>query len=600
MLYRTATFSVKIHLHYSKSMKAQMSPNQMDKGREELRAARRASRPYYWFVGVFSFFVNMLMLTGSLYMLQVYDRVLGSRSEATLLALSLVVLFLYIMMGVLDYVRGRVMGRVAARFQSRLDLRVFDAVMRRAATKPDELSATGLRDLESVQRLMSSPVLLSLFDLPWTPFFLFGIILFHPWLGYLAMAGGATLIVITLVNQLVTRNPTLKSSQATFQSEKISDQIRGESEMVLAMGMRGNAFHRWKSARDGSLRGQIASTDLLGSFSTLTKTLRMILQSAMLGLGAYLVLQNEVTGGAMIASSILMGRALAPIEMAIGQWGLIQRARKGWDNLARLLSEVPEEAPRTNLPTPRAKLDVTQLTVVPPGEQLAALRLLSFNLLPGQAIGVIGPSGAGKSTLARALTGVWRPAGGKIRLDGASIEQYGPDVLGRYIGYLPQRVTLFDGTIAENIGRLSASPDAAMVVEAAKKAAAHDMILKLPDGYDTRVTATGGRLSGGQMQRIGLARAMYGDPMILVLDEPNSNLDNEGSEAVNQAIRIMKSEGKSVLIMAHRPAAIKECDLLLVLEGGSSVAFGPKDEVLKQKVQNHQNITGAVGPGGMR
>ncbi|PIL21879.1 peptide ABC transporter ATPase [Puniceibacterium antarcticum] len=577
-----------------------MSPNQMDKGREELRAARRASRPYYWFVGVFSFFVNMLMLTGSLYMLQVYDRVLGSRSEATLLALSLVVLFLYIMMGVLDYVRGRVMGRVAARFQSRLDLRVFDAVMRRAATKPDELSATGLRDLESVQRLMSSPVLLSLFDLPWTPFFLFGIILFHPWLGYLAMAGGATLIVITLVNQLVTRNPTLKSSQATFQSEKISDQIRGESEMVLAMGMRGNAFHRWKSARDGSLRGQIASTDLLGSFSTLTKTLRMILQSAMLGLGAYLVLQNEVTGGAMIASSILMGRALAPIEMAIGQWGLIQRARKGWDNLARLLSEVPEEAPRTNLPTPRAKLDVTQLTVVPPGEQLAALRLLSFNLLPGQAIGVIGPSGAGKSTLARALTGVWRPAGGKIRLDGASIEQYGPDVLGRYIGYLPQRVTLFDGTIAENIGRLSASPDAAMVVEAAKKAAAHDMILKLPDGYDTRVTATGGRLSGGQMQRIGLARAMYGDPMILVLDEPNSNLDNEGSEAVNQAIRIMKSEGKSVLIMAHRPAAIKECDLLLVLEGGSSVAFGPKDEVLKQKVQNHQNITGAVGPGGMR
>ncbi|MGY9045504.1 MAG: type I secretion system permease/ATPase [Rhodobacterales bacterium] len=577
-----------------------MSPNQMDKGREELRAARRASRPYYWFVGVFSFFVNMLMLTGSLYMLQVYDRVLGSRSEATLLALSLVVLFLYIMMGVLDYVRGRVMGRVAARFQSRLDLRVFDAVMRRAATKPDELSATGLRDLESVQRLMSSPVLLSLFDLPWTPFFLFGIILFHPWLGYLAMAGGATLIVITLVNQLVTRNPTLKSSQATFQSEKISDQIRGESEMVLAMGMRGNAFHRWKSARDGSLRGQIASTDLLGSFSTLTKTLRMILQSAMLGLGAYLVLQNEVTGGAMIANSILMGRALAPIEMAIGQWGLIQRARKGWDNLARLLSEVPEEAPRTNLPTPRAKLDVTQLTVVPPGEQLAALRLLSFNLLPGQAIGVIGPSGAGKSTLARALTGVWRPAGGKIRLDGASIEQYGPDVLGRYIGYLPQRVTLFDGTIAENIGRLSASPDAAMVVEAAKKAAAHDMILKLPDGYDTRVTATGGRLSGGQMQRIGLARAMYGDPMILVLDEPNSNLDNEGSEAVNQAIRIMKSEGKSVLIMAHRPAAIKECDLLLVLEGGSSVAFGPKDEVLKQKVQNHQNITGAVGPGGMR
>uniref|UniRef100_UPI00356740F8 ATP-binding cassette domain-containing protein n=1 Tax=Puniceibacterium confluentis TaxID=1958944 RepID=UPI00356740F8 len=289
-----------------------------------------------------------------------------------------------------------------------------------------------------------------------------------------------------------------------------------------------------------------------------------------------------------------------PIELAIGQWAVIERARKGWENLARLLSEVPPETPRTDLPVPQAKLDIMQLTIVPPGEQQASLRLLSFTVHPGQAVGVIGSSGAGKSTLARALTGVWRPAGGKIRLDGASIDQYGTDVLGRYIGYLPQRVTLFDGTIAENIARLSSTPDAAKVVEAAKKAAAHEMILRLPDGYDTRVSSTGGRLSGGQMQRIGLARAMYGNPMILVLDEPNSNLDNEGSEAVNQAIRVMKSEGKSVLIMAHRPAAIKECDMLLMLEGGSRAAFGPKDEVLKQMVQNHQQIAKAVGPGGVR
>ncbi len=577
-----------------------MTSNRKDTGRDELRAARRESRPYFWFVGIFSFFVNLLMLTGPLYMLQVYDRVLGSRSEATLIALSLIVVFLYGMMGLLDYVRGRVMGRVAARFQSRLDLRVFDAVVRRASTQPDELAATGLRDLESVQRLMASPVLMALFDIPWTPFFLFGIMLFHPWLGYLALAGGGTLIVIALINQYVTRNPTMKSNSATFQSEKISDQIRGESEMVQAMGMRGDAFRRWQKARDSSLKGQIASADLLGSFSTVTKTLRLLLQSAMLGLGAYLVLQNELTPGAMIAGSILMGRALAPIEMAIGQWAVIERARKGWENLSRLLTEVPVEAPRTDLPVPQAKLDVMQLTVVPPGEQQASLRLLSFTVLPGQAVGVIGSSGAGKSTLARALTGVWRPAGGKIRLDGASIDQYGTDVLGRYIGYLPQRVTLFDGTIAENIARLSATPDAGKIVEAAKKAAAHDMILKLPDGYDTRVSATGGRLSGGQMQRIGLARAMYGNPMILVLDEPNSNLDNEGSEAVNQAIRAMKSEGKSVLIMAHRPAAIKECDMLLMLEAGSRAAFGPKDEVLKQMVQNHQQIAQAVGPGGVR
>jgi ATP-binding cassette subfamily C protein len=325
-----------------------------------------------------------------------------------------------------------------------------------------------------------------------------------------------------------------------------------------------------------------------------------LLQSAMLGLGAYLVLQGELTPGAMIAGSVLMGRALAPIEMAIGQWALVERARKGWDNLAQLLTEVPVEAERTQLPRPKANLEVTQLTVVAPGEQQAALRLVSFAMKPGQACGVIGPSGSGKSTLARALTGVWRPAGGKIRLDGAALDQYGPDVLGQHIGYLPQRVTLFDGTIAENIARLSPNPDPAMIVEAAKKADAHNMILKLPNGYDTRVTAAGGRLSGGQMQRIGLARAMYGDPVLLVLDEPNSNLDNEGSEAVNKAIRTFKQEGKSVLIMAHRPAAIKECDLLLMIENGTRTAFGPKEEVLRQKVQNHQQIQRNAGPGGVR
>ncbi|MCH2094999.1 MAG: type I secretion system permease/ATPase [Rhodobacteraceae bacterium] len=571
-----------------------------DTGAAELRQARRQSRPYFWFVAIFSFFVNLLMLTGPMYMLQVYDRVLGSRSEATLIALTALVAFLYGMMGILDYTRGRVMGRVAARFQAALDLRVFDAVVRRAAIKPDQLSVTGLKDLESVQRLMASPVLMSVFDIPWTPVFLIGITIFHPWLGMLAVSGGAVLIVITIVNQWVTRTPTLKSNIITQQSEQIADQIRSEAEMVQALGMRDASFTRWNTARSEALKGQIKSSDLLGTFTSMTKTFRLFLQSAMLGLGAYLVLLNELTPGAMIAGSILMGRALAPIEMAIGQWALVQRARKGWDNLAQLLSEVPEEAGRTELPRPRAKLDVQQLTVVPPGEQQASLRMVSFTLNPGQAVGVIGPSGSGKSTLARALTGVWRPAGGKVRLDGAAIDQYGTEVLGQYIGYLPQRVTLFDGTIAENIARLSPSPDAEQIVEAAKKAAAHDMILKLPDGYDTRVSSAGGRLSGGQVQRIGLARAMYGDPVILVLDEPNSNLDNEGSEAVNQAIRTMKEQGKSVLIMAHRPAAIKECELLLMLEGGARAAFGPKEDVLQKMVQNHQAIQQSTGQGGVR
>ncbi len=569
-------------------------------GLEELRTVRRKSRPYFWFVAIFSAVVNLLMLTGPLYMMQVYDRVLGSRSEATLVALSVLVLFLYGMMGILDYVRGRVMGRVAARFQKDLDLRVFDAVMRRSAVQNDELAQTGLRDLESVQRFMSSPVLLSLFDVPWTPVFIIGIMIFHPWLGYLALVGGAVLIMVTVFNQLVTRDPTLKSNQMVMQAERVSDQIRTEAEMVQALGMRGHAFQRWMTARAQALAGQIGSADLTGTFSTLTKTIRMLLQSAMLGLGAYLVLQGELSPGAMIAGSILMGRALAPIELAIGQWPMVERARKGWSNVAQLLTEIPEEPARTALPVPKAKLDVQQLTIVAPGEQQAALRLVSFNVAPGQAVGVIGPSGSGKSTLARALTGIWRPAGGKIRLDGAALDQYGPDVLGQHIGYLPQRVSLFDGTIAENIARLSPQPDAQKVVEAAKQADAHDMILKLPNGYDTRVTANGGRLSGGQIQRIGLARAMYGDPVFLVLDEPNSNLDNEGSKAVNRAIKNFKSRGKSVLIMAHRPAAIQECDTLLMIENGTRTAFGPKEEVLKQVVQNHQQIKQNSAPGGVK
>ncbi|GAA4220370.1 type I secretion system permease/ATPase [Sagittula sp. NFXS13] len=577
-----------------------MSSQTKDTGREELRAARRQSRQYYWFVGIFSALVNLLMLTGPMYMLQVYDRVLGSRSVATLIALTVLVIFLYSMMGLLDYVRGRVMGRVAARFQAALDLRVFDAVLRRAAVQPDELSQTGLRDLESVQRLMSSPVLLAAFDIPWTPVFLFGLFIFHPWMGSLAVVGGGFLICVTIANQIISRDPTLKSNMAVMQAERTSDQIRSEAEMVQALGMRSDAFTRWIGARGQALSGQITSADITGTFTTFTKAFRMLLQSLMLGLGAYLVLQGELSSGAMIAGSILMGRALAPIELAIGQWPLVTRARKGWDNLAQLLTEVPAEKERTALPKPAARLDVQQATVVAPGEQQAALRMISFNVNPGEAIGVIGPSGSGKSTLARALTGIWRPAGGKIRLDGASLDQYGPDVLGHHIGYLPQRVTLFDGTIAENIARLSPQPDAGAVVEAAKKADAHDMILKLPQGYDTRVTSIGGRLSGGQMQRIGLARAMYGDPVILVLDEPNSNLDNEGSEAVNTAIKGFKAAGKSVLIMAHRPAAIKECDKLLMLEAGQRVAFGPKDEVLQQMVKNHQQIQKAATPGGVR
>ena len=446
---------------------------------------------------------------------------------------------------------------------------------------------------------MTSPALMAVFDIPWTPVFLAGIALFHPWLGILALSGGTVLIIITVINQFVTRRPLMQTNIASFRSDSISDQMRNESEMVQSLGMRGAAFTRWQKARAESLASSVNSSDLSGTFSSLTKTLRLFLQSAMLGLGAYLVLQNELTAGAMIAGSILMGRALSPIEQAIGQWAIVQRGTKGWTSLVELLSTVAPQQPRTPLPKPKAKLEVQQVTVIPPGQQQASLKNAKFHVQPGQALGVIGPSGSGKTTLARAITGVWRPVGGKIRLDGASLDQYEPDVLGEHIGYLPQRVQLFDGTIAENIARLSENADPAAVVAAAQKAAAHEMILQFPDGYDTRVSATSGLLSGGQLQRIGLARALCGDPVILVLDEPNSNLDNEGSEALNQAIRGMKSEGRSVIIMAHRPAAIRECETLLVLDNGNPMAFGPKDEVLKGMVKNHEAIQKSGTAGGV-
>ena len=566
-------------------------------GLNELRQERRRSRHLFWAVGLFSVFANLLMLTGPIYMLQVYDRVLGSGSVATLIALTSLVAFLYGIMGLLDHARGRIMARAGARFQAGLDRRVFDAVLRMAAQRPDDGSISGLRDLETVQRLMTSPVMMALFDMPWVPIFLLGITLFHPWLGYLALGGGALLVLLTLANQIFTRIPVAQANQARAGADALASHIRTEAEMVQAMGMRDAAFERWQQARDAVLTRHLHAADLGGSFGSATKTLRLFLQSAMLGLGAFLVIRGEVSPGAMIAASILLGRALAPIEQAIGSWALVQRAVRGWSDLALLLSEIPPEAPRTALPVPRARLDVQGLTVIPPGETQPVLRMLGFAVAPGQAVGVIGPSGAGKSTLARALTGAWAPASGKIRLDGAALDQYEPATLGQHIGYLPQRVQLFDGTIAENIARMSLTPDAAQVVAAARKAAAHEMILKLPDGYDTRVSGTGGRLSGGQIQRIGLARAMYGSPVILVLDEPNSNLDNDGSQALNTAIRAMKSEGKSVLIMAHRPAAIQECDMILMMDAGTRAAFGPKDEVLRQVLSNHEAVQTGLAQG---
>ena len=569
-----------------------------DRGLAELRRARAGSLPVLAMVAIFSLAVNILMLTGPLFMLQVYDRVLGSRSVETLVALSLLVAFLFLIMGVVDLARSRIMQRVALRFQDRLEQRVFAAALEDGiATGSDAVARGGMRDLESLRALIASPVSLAMFDLPFAPIYLIAVYIFHPLLGLVATVGGAILILATLLNQHSGKVALQRSANAAQQAERLSDLFRDEGEVIGALGMRDATFTRWSEARSEAARSGLAGSDSAQGYAVFSRSFRLFLQSAMLAAGAWLVLRQQLTPGAMIASSILMGRALAPIEQVVGGWSMVQRAQDGWNRLSELLSRRPPLPPRTPLPAPQAQLEVRNLTVVPPGQSTATLRAVSFDLAPGQALGVIGPSGAGKSTLARALISAWPISGGSIRLDGATLEQYDPDVLGSLIGYLPQQVTLFDGTIAENIARLSPSPDPARVVAAATAAAAHRMILDLPQGYDTRVTQGNGRLSGGQIQRIGLARALYADPAIFVLDEPNSNLDNEGSAALNIAIRNIKARGGAVIIMAHRPAAITECELLLVMDQGMRRAFGPRDEVLKSMVKNADQIARAQGQG---
>ncbi|MFO1106676.1 MAG: type I secretion system permease/ATPase [Amaricoccus sp.] len=564
--------------------------------REQLNGPEAAFRGMFGLfasVAVFSIFVNLLMLVGPLYMLQVYDRVLPSRSEETLLALTILIAALYSFQGMLDYARARVAARIGVLAQSRLDARVFRAVLRRSVVSSERSKpSSGLKDLEAVQKLLGSPVLFAVFDMPWAPVYIFAIFTFHPYLGYLSIGGGLILVGVTMLNQMLTRRPEMEATAASLQGDAFAETIRQQGEMIQALGMRGAVLARWQKMRNRALAAQLTSGDKVSQFSTISKTFRFFLQSAVLGLGAYLVIHGQMSAGAMIAGSILLGRSLAPIEQAIGGWPLVQRARQGWKSLKLLLESTPEQPDRTALPRPRAIFEVNQITVFPPEQQRASLRMLDFAIHPGQALGVIGASASGKSTLARVLTGIWRPASGAVRLDGAALEHYDPDVLGSYIGYLPQDVVLFDGTVAENIGRMQEKPDAEAVVIAAKKAGAHEMVLGLPQGYDTPVSAGGARLSGGQKQRIGLARAFYGDPVIMVLDEPNSNLDAAGQDALNLAIRQAKSEGKAVVIMAHRPAGIAECDMILIVDGGVAKAFGPRDEVLKAHVRNYAQVAG--------
>lgn len=548
-------------------------------------------------VGVVSIFTNLLMLTGPVFMLQVYDRVLSSRSEATLVVLFALVAFLYVVFGMLDHARARIAARAGAQYQLHLDAKVFRAALAGAVLRgaSRHLPVRATQDVALLQQITGSPVFLALFDFPWVPLFIGVIALLHPLLGLFAAGAALVLAAMSFVNMLRSRARQDNIFASQQRAEALGRQISSEAGQMRALGMQETALDRWAELRRHALSDAVAGNDSSGGFSASARAIRLFLQSAMLALGAWLVLRAELSPGAMIAASIILGRALAPLDQVISGWPQVQAARAARARLRRLMAAAPSEAPRTILPRPEGQLTVKGLALRVPGSEGRTgiiLRDVSFGLGPGQALGVIGDSGAGKSSLAEALVGVWPPAMGEIRLDGALLEQYDPSQLGRAIGYLPQKVSLFAGSLRDNIARLDPDATDERVIAAAQAAGAHEVILAQPNGYDTIIDSEGGGLSGGQMQRVALARAFYGDPALLVLDEPNSDLDDAGSRALNLAIRNAKARGASVIIMTHRPNAILECDLVLRLMGGTVAAFGPMEQVLRKATRNSGAILG--------
>lgn len=546
-------------------------------------AALRQTRKAFVSVAVLSAVTNILMLTGPLFMMQVYDRVLASRSVPTLVALSGLAISLYVFLGVLELIRSRILTRIGQRIEEQLGGPTFDAVMvlpLRMSKK--EAISQPVRDLEQVRQFMSGPGPVAICDLPWLPLYLAILFLFHPYLGWLAVAGAVILIALTFISEAILRGPMRRIAHLAGTRMEFLEAGRRNAEALHAMGMRGAYAARWHEANSEYLGEQRRSSDATSGFSTASKIFRLALQSAVLALGAWLAIKQLASPGAMIASSILTSRALAPIEQAIGQWRGFINARQARDRLYQLLEQFRNNGSRMPLPKPEHSLTVSGLAVVAPGTLTTIVKDASFDLKAGEGVGIIGPSGSGKSSLARALVGIWPPAKGAIRLDSAEIDQWDSEALGPSIGYLPQGVELFDGTIAENISRFDLSLKSESVIEAAKLAGAHELILSMPDGYDTRIGAGGAILSAGQRQRIGLARALYGKPFLVVLDEPNASLDAEGEAALTNAIMGIRESGSIVVIIAHRPNALAAVDHVMVLAQGTVVTFGPRDEVLRK------------------
>ena len=550
-------------------------------GPSELRRALGAYRSAFVGAGALSAVLNILTLSGSFFMLLVYDNVLPSRSGATLVGLVVLITVLYAFQGALEVLRARIMVQVGAAADVALSPRVYDLVSRLTLgglTAEDGLQP--LRDLDQMRAFVSGAGLLAFFDLPWLLLYLGICFAFHVAIGLVALAGAILLIGLTVLNDRMTRDAVRQASATSALRNGMAEANRQNIEVLTALGMRRRMQARWSQVNQDHLKSQQRVSDVGGGLSSVTRVLRLLLQSLVLATGAWLVLQNKATGGVIITSSILTSRALAPIEMALANWRGFIAARQSWARLNQLLARAPAAEPPTPLPAPFQSMVVETVSLAPPGSQRLSVQDVAFALKAGDGLGVVGPSASGKSSLARGIVGVWRPARGKVRLDGAALEQWDDERLGRHIGYLPQDVELMAGSVAENIGRFDPEADPEAVIAAAKAARAHELILRLPEGYESRLGPKGQGLSAGQAQRVALARALFGEPFLIVLDEPDSNLDAEGEKALGEAIAEARARGAIVIVVAHRPSALVSVDQVLLLNQGRQVEIGDKDKVL--------------------
>ncbi|WP_288381747.1 type I secretion system permease/ATPase [uncultured Massilia sp.] len=557
--------------------------------KNEIEQALLAFKSTFWTVGTFSAITNLLMLVPSLYMLQVYDRVLASRNELTLVMLTVLMLGAYLLMVGLELVRSYVLVRVGAQFDMKLNKRVYTAAFEQNLKQSGGNAGQSLSDLTTLRQFLTGNALFAFFDAPWFPIYLIVIFFFEPALGWFALGGTLVLVVLAVVNERITKTPLTEANGMAIAANTMATNNLRNAEVIESMGMLPNLIQRWFKTHGKFLQLQAEASEKAAKIASATKFVQVSLQSLVLGFGALLVLENKMTPGMMIAASILVGRALAPVQQVIGVWKSWSSTRSAFERLTKLLEANPAREAGMELPKPAGALTVEGVTAGPPGAKAPVIKGLSFGIQPGDVLGVIGPSGSGKSTLARLLVGVWPSMMGKVRLDGADIYQWNKGELGPHMGYLPQDIELFSGTISENIARFG-EVDAEKVVQAAKRAGVHDMILHMPNGYDTKLGDGGAGLSGGQKQRIGLARAMYDDPAVIVLDEPNSNLDDIGEQALVQAVLELRQRGKTIVLITHRTTVLGVTTKLLLMRDGAAQAFGPTKEVMAALQEANQKM----------